>query len=199
MSEYLSSYPYEEGQFGIPFVEIFSRINNGKNGDEIVGGSGRRLCYRLSRGRRLLNFQVFDLDDLYYALESTLDMSDSVIGFSLNTKIKPSDIQFGIGQTRHPDLFARKFIGVALEFFENLGYRINCCKAYWVNEEMEEYADNYHSFMNAFRRTGNKAESARLTWTGRALAEYGFTAITDDDVHIIQDPNDNEVYAYFRK
>lgn len=206
MSEYISSYPYEAGRCGIPFDEVFSNISSGMNTGEIYGGSRRILSYGLSQGNILLTLDIHDLKDPYYAMVGVLDTQQKILGFALNTKVKSQDLQFGLGRTRHPDMFANKFIGIALSYFDSIGYAIHCCRAYWINEEKTSDAVNYYSFMRAFKRTGNKIEAARQTWTGRVLAEYGFHVSTEEDIQFSQDPtgseaypDENEVYVYFRK
>ncbi|MEK7141040.1 MAG: hypothetical protein AAB800_00670 [Patescibacteria group bacterium] len=132
-------------------------------------------------------------------MASTLDTRDGIVSYTLYTKIRPFDFQFGLGLSRHPDLFANKFIGVTLDYFDSLQFDVNACQTSWYDEDLKENADNYHRFMTNYLRSRNKADAARQTWSGYALAEYGFTAITDDDVSIIADPTGNEVYARFHK
>lgn len=146
-------YPNEPGVGGIDFSNL-------KTG-EIISASGARIQAEVGYG-------FISLKDKDKELTAEVD-DDGNLKLRAFTK----DRETGI---KHPDLYATKFIELALSHFEKQGIRITAFKDRW-NED----TDNFEKFHDVLNRTGSKIEAA-LSNLPMPLIKRGFTDISDEDI-----------------
>lgn len=170
------TYPYIPGDRGVPLFDFMTT-----QGGEftVTGGSGREL--NCTFGDRLM--KVEDATYPRFHLSAVVD----VLG-TLNLDLYPRLYHKG---ERHPDLYAAKFIAMALAYFERKRMAINGFFASW-----EKGGTNYEEFMQAHKKEGrNKIEAAAQTWSARTMARHGFTVV--ERVAISEDGE--KVVALFSK
>lgn len=173
-------YPYQRGRGGIPFSEILKGFSSGEIHGTIQGGSGKDLLYKINP--RLVKIE--DKGKRAFRLWAEVDQKGQA-EFEIFT-------EFPEGH-KHPDLYAARFITFSLDFFESQGTEVSVCAADWF-----ENGALYHSFMNAWERTGSRAEAAASLWSGQVFAKNGFTQITDFDVSIIRGQGELQSYVIAR-
>lgn len=88
------------------------------------------------------------------------------------------NVQTGYNLIPHPDLFAKRIIKRAFQFFESNGLTINHYVSHW-----ESSSDMYHQYFtfleNYSHATYEDAENAvKNTWTGKLVQELGFNKIS---------------------
>jgi hypothetical protein len=170
-------YPYEPGKFGIPFEKIDQFYKEKRKKGKILSGSGRTLVceiYKNSFGICDSKFQERTMSAL---------VNDGVVTFDLRTKKSDRDMRQKFPWERHPDMFAKKFVGMALQYFGDKGIEINTCRGSWGS-----FSDNLRAYNHELKKSGDKVKAAKSTWSGQAFIEYGFTQIEEKDIE------ENEYY-----
>lgn len=150
-------YPYVESFYGIDF----ERINIGQR-NKIESGSGRYIGVVSSEVSGDFEFRVRDISapDRYLIART---IYPKTIFFNLRTAESSN------GASRHPDLFAARFVDFTFYNFEKMGKEINTWRAGW-----EPSSVNYKKYRE-LRRNGLSVEDAAAgTWTGRMAAKHGF-------------------------
>lgn len=166
---------------GIPWPEILRRLEEGNIDDEIKGNSGLALRYRISRfelsGVPYQQIFIEDAENIKFHLGATVDLSSMGLKYQLRTRGFQSD-----PQQRHPDMYARKFIGDALRIYQE---RWGIIPTHFTGEWEYGLSDNLETFYNNFKKTHDPVEAAKKTWTGIVMMEdHGFTDITTADIKI---------------
>lgn len=195
MLEKHAYYPYLPSG-GINFQEIIAKVTDGQTNGEIIGGSGRRLSYNFQIGNGDPQILVEDIAKPYFRLVAAVKKDTSVASFVLYTKEPPFDIRPGLGQIPHPDLFAGRFVGYSLWFFQQIGIDTGVCQGRWVESDK---SDNYWQFIEGLAKSGSKSNAAKSTWSGQTFARYGFTVVGENDVVIDNRRDPIEVIANFHK
>lgn len=175
------NYPYFPGSYGIPFGHVFGEIDLGLSRGDILGGSGRELEWNLDNSSGFVCFSIIDERNSHYQLSAVVSERPGQARFILFTKTK--------GSGRHPDMYAKKFIGVALNLFDDLGIEITHCLGDWYRGQTRIFDE----FTDAFNSSQSKSLSAKETWAGRAFGEYGFTEIIEDDVVFFRSKKTGEI------
>jgi hypothetical protein len=165
-------YPYEPGKAGIPFEEIFQDFEKGREDGIIIGGSGRKISFKI--GATCLS--VFDSEFPDREL-TTIIAEDGVAVFGIRTRNSGLDQNQGFPGERHPDMFARHFIHIALQHFKNTGVEVNICRGIW-----DYRSDNYTAYMEELKRSGDQVKAAKSTWSGQRFSEHGFSEVSEEDV-----------------
>lgn len=163
-------YPFEGG--GIRMEEILSKGERDVVRGTTTGGSGNELYYTVT-------------PDLIYFADSS-DGRDKKYWMGAHVDID-GNFMFDVVTRRdaepHPDFFARRFVGVALQQLETrlsqAGRSIETCRGRW-----EPTSINYGQFFENYRATKSRRQAALSTWTGQVFSGYGFDQIHNGDVHI---------------
>lgn len=154
-------YPYVENSHGIPFFQM-------KEGEELVliSGSGTVLSYNAT-----LSELFVCATDNGSQTELYAGVDKGLLKFSLYPRKTIHEIS-----GYHPDMFATKFIDVALRYFEDRQVSIGGCFADW-------YGGTNHTEYHALK-DGSKGRvfAANNTWMGRKLIERGFETARDEDI-----------------
>ncbi len=148
-------YPYKAGSHGFLFHKQFQE---GKQ--DVEGGSGNVVVSEISENKISLTDQT---SENKFKLVATVD-KDNVLLFDLRTREKNAD-----GEVVHPDLFAAKFLGYALEYFKANGKEITKAKSIW-----KPWSVNYKTYMR-LSKTSDAKEAASKTWAGQTFGFYGFS------------------------
>ncbi|OGK15609.1 hypothetical protein A2774_01885 [Candidatus Roizmanbacteria bacterium RIFCSPHIGHO2_01_FULL_39_12c] len=171
------NYPYVEGVVGINMSEILTPGFQGK----IKSGSGRELSADVTEKGIIIS----DVLNNYYHLQALFNSNDSSLSFGIYTKVKAKDKKDILSiKGRHPDLFAKHFITIALEYFSNIGVQIEQCKGNWSPGE-----NNYRKFMQSLKSGLDPVESAKRTWAGRQFISNGFGRIAQDNIFPLEITN----------
>lgn len=113
------------------------------------------------------------------------DMStDGYMTLSLRTQIGDEK-----SRVRHPDMFAKQFVGFAIHNFERRGIVMNGIYGKWNKD-----SDNYKSFYEEYDIAKDKVQAAKNTWTSDVVGFYGFTEIKEENIHI----DDTSITALFK-
>lgn len=169
----LVSYPYIPGERGIQMSQLFGRLHNGEAQGTLQTGSGREL--RFFGNSFLFNIRDNNVPSNYFM---SAVCEGRIISFNLRTVIDLLDSTGVKIRLRHPDMYAGKFVGSALDYFESCGNNISVCKSVWLPPG----SDNYDIFMKAFQKTGDKLQAAKATIDAGILAKYGFHNIDEEGI-----------------
>jgi len=90
----------------------------------------------------------------------------------LNIRTRPHEKELP-----HPDFHAKRFISYALAHFESNGLKIHTFSGTWGED-----STNFRQYHEARSHGLAPAEAAKSTWSGRTMAQFGFTDIEDVDV-----------------
>ncbi len=155
-------YPYNVHQNGIRNMDRMAR----KGGEFLVrGGSGKELVCKF--GGRMVS--IVDIKDRRLHLSADVNVLDSLhLGLSF------CSVQEALV---HPDFYPEEFIKLALQYFENKHVQIHEFAASWGTGDKD-----FDEFMEVYKDTGNEKDAARQTWSGRTMAQHGFTEIGEIDV-----------------
>lgn len=173
-----AGYPYIEGLYGIPFGQLLV-------GSEVIvkSGSGRRLSCEMGRSR----IHVLDEDEQMLGLSASV--TSGVIKLNLQTRLNN-----GSQQGVHPDLFAAKFVGMALVNFRHHGVNVVSLIGKWHPGSV-----NYRAFQKTKVVTGDALLAAKSTWTGKIAALHGFTELNAEDLLVDEELGGRYVRAIFRR
>lgn len=164
-------YPYEPGRAGIPFEEIFNFSRNGEKEGIVTGGSGRRLQYRIEDSLISIFDTKFGDRQMYARVEKRKAR------FGLTTKISQMDYNKEFPWTKHPDMFAKKFVGFALQYFRDMKIPVDICCGIWAPQ-----SDNYKSYIKELEQSGDQVRAAMNTWSGQVFIGYGYSEICEKDI-----------------
>jgi len=179
------NYPFRPGSEGIPFKTVFDNYVHKINDGEIIGGSGANLSYAIERGLLYVEDSVFG-DRFMHAY-----VEDGFAQFNIRTKTSPLDtIRHEFPWPRHPDMFAKKFIGVALEHFKNDGIEIIGCIGVW-----EPNSDNHAIYTRELAVDGNRLRAAKATASAKMFAAHGFNKITSNEIKHVPFPHESNKYS----
>lgn len=185
-----NGYPYQPGERGIPFDELLARVEDGKWKGIFTSGSGRTLHYIITS--RTISIQE---DDQYW-LNAFADEGNVTFDLLTNRKrITPS------GEERrepHPDMYAKEFIRFSLKHYEDCGIYIQGIQSIWEHPS-NNYSDNYTKFMKEYALHHDKVNAAKVTWSGRTFASFGFSQLREVDVVMGDYLGKPYVSAYFSK
>jgi hypothetical protein len=165
-------YPYEPGKAGIPFEEIFQYSKNGRENGIIVGGSGRKIKFEIKESF----LEVCDPEFPDRIMGASVKRH-GVATFKLQTKVSELDEYLEFPWEKHPDMFAKYFVPVALEHFKNMGIEVNICRGIWSRG-----SDNYATYVDELKRSRDQVKAAKNTWSGKRFAECGFSEICERDI-----------------
>lgn len=169
-------YPFVKGEKGFSFEELFKRKANGENTGTIFTESGEELEYDISNSV----LTIMDLRTEEFMLSSRNTYGTT--SFSLRTRSRHDR------EKHHPDLFAKKFVKCAIEYFKANGRETNVCVGEW-----HAGSDNFETFINEYNKHKNSVEAAKATWSGKVFVELGYTKV--DMVHIDLLENGYSYYA----
>lgn len=159
------NYPYESASHGIDFTSMPD--------DDFLyifeGGSGAVLSASIAPSMLMLNDE-----ERGGSLVAIADPANRAFNLALSTRLKDG--------SRHPDLFAAKFIGVALHHFARNGFRPDCLEAEWTPG-----GDNYNTFKDGMQTHRDKRDAVLATWTARIIAQYGFTRVEYHNIDVSLD------------
>lgn len=159
MVETRSGYPFFKGKYGIPFKDLLANTRG-----IVRGGSGRFLRY----GIKDSSIDIEDEEFSGYGLFA--EVNRNIFKASVFTR------RYMTGE-RHPDLFARKFLIFAYEYFIANGYDINRIATYWTASVDKFTSINFDQYSEAFAKGFSSEDAARSTWSGRLAGEIGFTEV----------------------
>jgi len=163
---------------GIDFAPILTSVPSNPlliDTNSIISASGRPLDIQV--GQNYLNVRDADRANDRYAMQAFIDRH-GLLRFSLFTRIKPKPC--GIQAPVHPDFFAGKFVGVAIQHL-NRFRDIDAIVSEWGEKSI-----GYASFMRALEETGDKTEAAKSTWSWQTFSQHGFSVVRD--IRIDLDP-----------
>ncbi|MBI2031579.1 MAG: hypothetical protein HYT08_03090 [Candidatus Levybacteria bacterium] len=159
MVETKVGYPYVKGKYGIPFKDLPVNIRS-----ITKGGSGSLLHYDIRRD----SIEIEDEEFSGYHVSAKV-VEDTFIA-AVHTR------RYITGE-RHPDLFARRFLIFAYEYFLSNGYEINTYSSYWIPSLDKFASTNYSQYSRMLKKGIDPEDAAKATWTGRLAGEFGFTEI----------------------
>jgi hypothetical protein len=170
---------YPNGPTGIDFTPILASTPNHPTHHEtgrVISASGRLLDFQV--GQAYLHLKDTEKANSGYFMEAFLDRH-GVLRFSLTTRRQPGvpNQQFAV----HPDFYAGKFAGVALQHFGTFR-AIEAITSEWCKKSV-----SFPRFMDTFERTGDKITAAQNTWAWETYSKYGFTDITKVQLDIDTD------------
>ena len=166
-------YPLERGVKGIDFSNITS--------GHFVSESGAELETRKGYG-------YMSIVDRKKNFELSAEVESGILKVRVYTKDR-------ITGERHPDMYASKFVDVALSYFENQGVVIDEFRGIWTAG-----TDTYDKFMDEYKKTGSLTQAAASNlW--EPINRRGLNRISDSDIRVVEypDPTMNCVYATFRR
>ncbi len=165
-------YPVNRNGVGINFENL--RDNKGA----LISASGRIIHSEISDN------EIY-LEDGGYSMQATL--GDDFLSFYIYTK----NIQTG---KKHPDFFAAKFVGLAVNHFESKGLPIEKVRDVWPR-----WSDNYTMFMEEFENSQDKVEAAKSTWSSKVYEDLGFKLNEERIIinHYPNYPTADIIVAYF--
>ncbi len=165
-----NKYPYNPGRGGINFDLLFKQAETEGNSGKFKAASGRDLSYTI----KPYNIEV---QDPPYILDAFV--FSGIASFNLRTKILPIHDQEYNGVTRHPDMFAGKFVRLALDFFNSQDQQVGACESRWLPD-----SDNFAMFVDEFAKTGDLVKSAHVTWSGQNFALNGYSQLLEDNIWV---------------
>jgi hypothetical protein len=185
------NYPYEPGVRGINFEQIFNNFQNKEFAGQILGCSGERLSYAIDQEYILVR-------DIRYPGRV---MDAIVVGgmacFNLKTKKSQLDKTSNyFPWDRHPDMFARQFVSLALAHFERNKQNVVACKGNW-----ETGSDNLAIYLNEYEKYGDSVRAARATPAGKIFIANGFQHLALENISYeeLGDGKISQVTAFFHK
>jgi len=164
-------YPYEPGKFGIPFEKIDQLYKERRKKGKILSGSGRILICKIDKH----SFGIYDSKLQERTMSAAVD--DGIITFNLQTKNSDRDMRQEFPWERHPDMFAKKFVGMALQYFGDKRIEIDTCRGSWGF-----LSENLRAYRRELKKSGDKVKAAKSTWSGQTFMGYGFTQIEEKDI-----------------
>ncbi len=153
--------------------------------DHFTGGSGRELGYSISS----------DLMEIYEGLDWELkaeidrerpkiDVPGEIVSFFLRTR------EGGWFGFRHPDLFAAKFVPLALDHLSRQ-HPIHTIHTKWT------FGPNLKQFREA-EKALKPVQAANTTWSGKLFNHLGFYIPSPQHIFVERDKGKaKEVHAYF--
>lgn len=190
MSEKLTGiYPYVPGKGGIDFPALLSPLKGNVDSvaRDIKGGSGAELTLLADSFRLIVEEKVDPNAKATYGNRLSAitppNHEPGTLCFSLRSKKVIGAIEgeeyypIYSGDQKHPDFHAKKFIGVALAYFEARGVKINSILGSW-----SKGGDNYDQYIAALSGViepslSQKVAAAKETWSGKAFMAYDFTNV----------------------
>lgn len=148
----------------------------------IKAGSGRLLKYSFYRGENDSMLKISDFLRGQYRLDFTLDIETKSIEFSLYTKLNKQDQPEFANASKHPDLYASRFIEAVLCCCCERGWQIDQVKSYWVKDR----SDDFPIFEEDYKKHNDSAHAARKTSSASRWARYGFTEIDSKKIKVIK-------------
>ena len=174
-------YPYVEGEYGI-------------NPTLLQPTETPRII--LSASGRPLNFWMTDKEIYIGEVDpSIFRMFAHVARGILTLDLKTKDIAFSERPQRHPDLYAERFVNLALRHFQNCQTPVNFFRGDW-----KPGTDNFNSFMEAVALGQDNVTAARNTWSGKTLGKHGFSKISAENISKnYEDGMQAEITALFER
>jgi len=166
-------YPFIPGERGFPLEAL---LQSGWSTPITTESNNRLYMYQAER-----KIAIHDLG-YCYRLMAEVDPNTDILQLNVQT-LNPK-----VSDKRHPDLYASKFVEVAVDYFRSQGIHIKHFLGEW-----KEGGVNYFQFFENLKKTGDPIPSARQTWTGHVIGRVGFTKIPEDSIVI----ENKVVYAPF--
>ena len=163
-------YPYIPGDRGIPFDALFTRAQSGERSGTFISGSNRKLDYLVMED----NISIADPEGEIYIMAALVQ--EGVASFAMHTKNPENPDE------RHRDMYAAKFVGIALDYFKSRGHNIQHCIDSW-----QPGTDTHKDFFDEYGKTGDKVSAAKSNWAGRTYMSNGFTEINESVINIFND------------
>lgn len=129
---------------------------------------------------------VFDQEETYYELKAFIN--HGIAEFTFSTRRINGDLRLAA----HPDFYAGKFVGFALDYFTQQKQEPTTIRGRWSAETL---AQVWGEYMDARRTTDSKVAAASQTWSGKTYAAHGYFLFREADVQ----EEGSLVEAYFRK
>lgn len=176
---------------GIPWDKIIYAAEHGVSEGRVKGFSGSSLRYSISKSDEILEVGIVDVAKPIFRAHMEADLPGNFFTLNIHTKG-----DYDNKPVRHPDLRGGEFIDNSLILTQRtLGYTPDTFLGIWC--DATGFNDNYRQFMQAYNDGASEAEAAKKTWSGRTVAQHGYTQIEDMNVTI--QPDYCEILAQFSK
>lgn len=175
---------YPNNGVGFPLAEILRRGETGLVNESIISASGAELTCRISPREILISDQSVD-----YWMWAGITRIDK-ISFDVFTRDRTL---LDNPMCVHPDFFANKFIGSAIDHLIK-ATDITGCLGKWYGGRR-----NYIEFMQNYEESGDKVKAAQTTWSGRTFTQYGFGLVSENEVFLDLEDKIKCVEATFRR
>lgn len=129
---------------------------------------------------------MFDQDETFYELRAFIH--HGIVDFTFSTRRINGDLHL----VPHPDFYAGRFVGFALNYFTQYNQTPTTIRGRWSPENLPHVWGEYQ---DALRTTDSKVEAASQTWSGRTFAKHGYFLFREFDVQEVGD----RVETYFKK
>lgn len=142
------------------------------------GELGKKVALRLDGSRDMLKIVIEGYDEYKLRADLVSHRGTPALKFVLKTR-------GNLGQ-RAPFLYARDFIGLAFDYFEALGSRVEKVLTHWEEPSSgngsNEISTNYLLYVKSLPLLVDQSarlRAARSTWTGKVLESHGLTQVSD--------------------
>lgn len=181
-------YPYIPGEYGIPFSDLIDEFKfKRKRFGFIHGGSGAEMEFKFNGG-------LISVRDIAHPDRGMLArLAYGVASFNIQTRKLPTD-RWENEPDLHPDMFAAKFVSLALEYFQNEGEEVTACEGLWAKGSV-----NRETFLKELRIHGDHVMAARATWSGKLFSSLGFSRIERSDIEVAYSDENLKITAMFRR
>ena len=185
-----ASYPYIEGETGIPFDQIIEPYKTkGKQLGHIRSGSGATLEYTIGSG--LITVRDVGYPDRFMSAK----VESGIATFNVQTRRSELDKLDDNPEGAHPDMFAAKFVAFTLQQFHGNNIDVVACQGTWVPG-----SSNRELFMRSLDEHGDLVRAAKETWSGRLFVSLGFTELKEEDIAVAETESSELGFsAVFRK
>jgi hypothetical protein len=153
------SYPFNDGEYGIPFSNLEA---TNLRGEPIRSGFGRLINIDANQSQLYIHddkiFHFF-MESQYFSIHA------GEIRFDIRTKRTGK-----YGRTvRHPDMRAKYYLELACNYYQNLGLPVTTIRGRW-----NYGSENRAQFMEVYKESNDPVLAAKSTWIGHRAAELGF-------------------------
>lgn len=163
---------------GIPWEELFDKIDTGRAEGSVLSKSSKHLAYHLTKNDERTEFEIFDANNPHFHQKITTE--HEINTFSLNLHTKGTE---EYESQRHPDMSGKEFVRNSLALMHQInGYSPNTFIGDWL--DVPGYDDNFRQYIQGLQEGMNPIGSAKNTWIGRILSEHGYTGVTESGIMI---------------
>lgn len=129
---------------------------------------------------------VFDRHETFYELKAFVN--HGVAEFTFSTRRINGDLRL----VPHPDFYAGRFVGFALNYFTQHNQTPTIIRGRWSPENL---AQVWGEYMDALRLTDSKVTAASRTWSAQTFAKHGYFLFRESDV----EEKGSTIETYFKK